>query len=439
MENALALAGMGALRDRAIDDLSGGQRQRAWIAMALAQETPILLLDEPTTYLDIAHQQETLSLISRLNRREGRTVALVLHDVNSAAQIGDHVVAMRDGRIAAEGPPRDVLTPEGLERIFGVPFDAVRHPQSRASVSVPRGKPPRCDGPPPRADGPAPRAEALSLGYGGGAVVAEATVSIPPGRVTAIVGPNACGKSTLLRGLARLLKPMAGAALLGALPVGAGSHRAFARRLSMLAQRTETPAGYRVEDLVALGRHPYQSWRRQWSGEDEDAVSRAMAATGVSELRWREVDSLSGGQQQRAWLAMALAQQTPVLLLDEPTTFLDVAHQVEMLDLIGRMNREDGRTVVMVLHDLGQACRYADHLVAMKDGRIAARGSPRETVTPAFVRAIFDLDCPIVRDPVGGRPLVLPPALRADRADGGVGAGSPPGARPPLQPTAVGG
>ena len=204
-----------------------------------------------------------------------------------------------------------------------------------------------------------------------------------------------------------------------------GSHRGFAKRLSMLSQGAEAPPGYLVEDLVALGRYPYQSWLRQWSDEDETAVDRAMRATGISDLRWREVESLSGGQRQRVWLAMVLAQQAPVLLLDEPTTFLDMAHQIEVLDLIREMNRREGKTVVMVLHDLGQASRYSDYLVAMKAGSVAATGAPQETTTPAFVRDIFEIDCAIVPDPVSGRPLVLPPTLRPGRADGRPGSRGP--------------
>ena len=416
VDHALELASMTELRDRPVDELSGGQRQRAWIAMALAQETPILLLDEPTTYLDIAHQQEVLALVLRLNREEDRTVVLVLHDINNAAQVSDHVVAMYDGRIVAQGSPSYILTPARLEQVFGVACDVVTHPQSLAPVSVPRGADPRCDGLLPRAGGTALRAERLSLGYGRRPVVEDATVSLPRGQVTAIVGPNACGKSTLLRAFARLLAPMDGVAFLDELPVGTGSHRAFARRLAILAQGAEAPAGFLVEDLVAVGRYPYQSWYRQWSNEDEDALDRAMKVTGVPDLRWRQVESLSGGQRQRVWLAMVLAQQTPVLLLDEPTTFLDIAHQVEVLDLVRDMNLREGRTIVMVLHDLGQACRYADYLVAMKDGAIAAMGRPQETITTAFVRDIFGLDCSIVPDPMSGRPLVLPPAPSRERA-----------------------
>lgn len=415
VERALDLAGVLELRDRPVDELSGGQRQRAWIAMALAQETPILLLDEPTTYLDIAHQQEVLALVRRLNREEGRTIVLVLHDINNAAQVSDHVVAMRDGRIVADGPPVTVLAPELLEQVFGIACDVVRHPQTNLPVSVPR-----CgviiDGEAPSANGHARLcAERLSAGYRRAKVVEGISMAPPPGQVTAIIGPNACGKSTLLKAFARLLPPMEGMAFLDGRSVWQGSHRDLARQLGLLAQGGIAPSGVLVEDLVAVGRYPYQRWYRQWSREDQQAVDRALEATAIEDLRWRTVDSLSGGQRQRVWLAMALAQDTRVLLLDEPTTFLDIAHQVEVLDLVWKLNRKEGRTVVMVLHDLGQACRYADYLVAMKDGRIAAEGPPETVVTPALVREVFDVEGHVAPDPLTGKPLVLPPGVLEER------------------------
>ena len=431
VERALALAGVAGLRDRPVDELSGGQRQRVWLAMLLAQETPILLLDEPTTFLDPAHQAEVLGLVRRLNREEGRTVVLVLHDVNHAARISDHVVAMHEGRVVAEGPPDTVLTPEILARTFGVRCDVVAHPSRVAPVAVPRGKAPR-PGVLPRPDaGPRLRAEGLAAGYGRRRVLEAVTVAPPPGRITAIVGPNACGKSTLLRAFARLLAPVAGTVSLDGRPVAAGSHRAFARRVALLTQEGAVPAGMPVEDLVALGRYPHQRWYRQWSREDQRAVEQAMRAVGVADLRGRPVEALSGGQRQRARLALALAQETEVLLLDEPTTFLDIAHQVEVLDLVWDLNRDQGRTVVMVLHDLAQACRYADHLVAMKDGRIAAAGPPSEVVTPELLQEVFGVEGCTVPDPVTGRPLPLP-----QHPWEGVGAASGqgrPGACPPAR------
>ena len=425
VERALDLAGMTDLRHRAVDQLSGGQRQRAWIAMALAQDTSILLLDEPTTYLDIAHQQEVLALLLRLNREEGRTIVMVLHDVNSAAQVSDHVVAMRDGRIEAQGSPADILAPDQLENIFGVGCDLVIHPQNLMPVAVPRGKAPQYDGLPVGGGAFGLETEGLSVGYDRQAVAKDITVSFPAGRVSAIVGPNACGKSTLLRALARLMSPMEGEVFLGEFPIGRGSHRDLAAQLSILAQEASAPAGFLVNDLVFVGRYPYQRWYRQWSQEDEDAVSHALSATGISDLRWRPLESLSGGQRQRAWLAMALAQRTPALLLDEPTTFLDIAHQAETLELLKEMNRQEGRTIIMALHNLGQACRYADFIAVMKDGRIVATGSPGETIDAELVSDVFELDCVVVPDPESGKPLVLPPAPAQRDVPGARDAGVP--------------
>src|SRR5690606_3131811 len=244
------------------------------------------------------------------------------------------VVAMRDGRIVEEGSPAEVLTPELLRSVFGVACDIVVHPDSRIPVTVPRGMASfnRVNGVTRRA--PALRADGLSVGYNGKKIVQEVDASIPEGKVTAIVDPNGCGKSTLLRAFARLLEPMGGVAYLGDREVAACKHRELARRLGMLTAGAVAPEGVLVEDLVAIGRYPYQRWWRQWSDEDQEAVDRALAATGTEALRWRPVDTLSGGQRQRVWLAAALAQQTGVLLLDEPTTFLDIAHQVEVLDLV---------------------------------------------------------------------------------------------------------
>jgi len=410
VERAVVLAGVADLRARPVDELSGGQRQRAWIAMTLAQDTPILLLDEPTTFLDIAHQHEVLELLQRLNREEDRTIVLVLHDINQAASVSDHVVAMRDGVVAAEGSPRQVVTPAVLEQVFGVPCDVVPHPETGVPVSIPRGRVFGSRNGSAGEPGPALRAEQLATGYGARRVVHDVTLAVPRGRVSAIVGPNACGKSTLLKTFARLLPVQEGRAWLLERPVQEGTQRQFARLLGMLAQAPVAPPGVLAEDLVATGRFPYQRWYRQWSPADERAVDAAIQATDIRELRLRAVDTLSGGQRQRVWLALALAQETPVLLLDEPTTFLDIAHQVEVLDLIHELNEHEQRTVVMVLHDLAQACRYADHVLVMRDGRIVASGDPRSVVTEALVRDVFGVPNRIVPDPLTGRPLVLPSA-----------------------------
>ena len=256
--------------------------------------------------------------------------------------------------------------------------------------------------------GPDLRADGVTLGYGDRAVVHGVDVAIPTGQVTVVVGANACGKSTLLRGLGRLLAPRGGSVLLDGRELHSTSTREVARRLGLLPQSPIAPEGICASDLVARGRSPHQRWWQQWSEEDELAVQQAMAATSTSELADRPVDELSGGQRQRVWLAMALAQQTELLLLDEPTTYLDLAHQVEVLDLIADLNATRGRTVVMVLHDLNHAARYAHHIIAMKEGRVVAEGPPQDVVTAEFVEAVFGLPCVVVPCPVTGRPLVVP-------------------------------
>ncbi|GAA2721663.1 ABC transporter ATP-binding protein [Cellulomonas aerilata] len=250
-------------------------------------------------------------------------------------------------------------------------------------------------------------AQGLRLAYDDRVVVDGLTVTIPDGSFTVIVGPNACGKSTLLRALARTLTPRAGAVLLDGRPILDLASKDVARRLALLPQSPLAPASITVEDLVSRGRFPYQRLLRQWSADDARAVAAAMAATGVADLARRPVDELSGGQRQRVWLAMSLAQETPLLLLDEPTTFLDIAHQHEVLDLCAELH-EAGRTLVAVLHDLNQASRYATHLIAMKDGRVVAQGAPAEVVTAERIRDVFGLACRVLPDPETGTPMVVP-------------------------------
>jgi iron complex transport system ATP-binding protein len=263
-------------------------------------------------------------------------------------------------------------------------------------------------------------ASELSLAYRERLVVDRLSVTIPEGRFTVIVGANACGKSTLLRGLGRLLKPRAGTVLLDGQAIHRLSTRDVARRLGMLPQQPVAPEGITVADLVARGRHPHQRWLRQFSADDEVAVGEALAVTGIEDLADRSVDELSGGQRQRVWIALALAQGAPLMLLDEPTTFLDLAHQVEVLDLLARLNASDGRTIVAVLHDLNLACRYAHHLIAMRDGRIAAEGPPSEVVDAGLVLDVFGLDAKVIEDPLTGTPLVLPIPARRPEAQQGV-------------------
>ena len=247
----------------------------------------------------------------------------------------------------------------------------------------------------------------LELAYDRRVVAEQLDLAIPDRSFTVIVGPNACGKTTLLRALARLLKPRSGGVHLDGALITSRPSKEVARELGLLPQSSIAPDGITVADLVARGRFPHQRLLRQWSRDDERAVADAMEATRVADLADRIVDELSGGQRQRVWLAMALAQQTPILLLDEPTTFLDIAHQVEVLDLCAQLHA-GGRTLVAVLHDLNQACRYATHLVAMRDGAIVAQGPPAEIVGEELVERVFGLPCRVVEDPETGTPLVVP-------------------------------
>jgi iron complex transport system ATP-binding protein len=412
IDRALALTGMEPLRRRLVDQLSGGQRQRAWMAMALAQETSLLLLDEPTTFLDVAHQLEVTELVQRLNAEEGRTIVMVLHDVNEAAKVSHRIVAMQDGRIIREGTPGEIVESSLLAELYGVTCDVYPHPESGQPFCVPRS----ADAAATKMPMPASSGFDISnlrTGYGRTIILRDLCLNLPAGAVTAIVGPNACGKSTLLRTCARLLQPQAGGVRLGERQVHRGSHRVLARELALLAQGPIPPAGFLVEDLVAAGRTPHQSFWHQWRDADELAVEGALARCDLCSLRYREVATLSGGQRQRAWVGMALAQDTPVLLLDEPTTFLDIAAQIDLLDLVRVLNREEGRTVVMILHDLNLAARYADYLVAMKDGEVVATGTPGEVINHDLLRDVFSIEASIITDPRTGAPLVLPVGTRS--------------------------
>lgn len=251
-------------------------------------------------------------------------------------------------------------------------------------------------------------AENLTLGYDQSVISRQLDVAIPHQSFSVIIGPNACGKSTLLRALARILKPAAGQVILDGKPIHALPAKQVARQLGLLPQSSIAPEGITVADLVARGRYPHQRLLSQWSAADEQAVLGAMEATNTTSLSRRLVDELSGGQRQRVWVAMVLAQQTPLVLLDEPTTFLDIAHQIEIMELCRTLNQRQGNTVVAVLHDLNQACRYATHLIAMKAGRIVAAGPPAEIVTEELIREVFALPCTIIEDPISHTPLVIP-------------------------------
>lgn len=261
------------------------------------------------------------------------------------------------------------------------------------------------------------RVESATIGYDRRVISEGLSVSIPDQSFTVIVGPNAGGKSTLLRSLSRLLKPSAGQVILDGAAIGSYKAKEVARRVGLLPQTSIAPEGITVADLVARGRYPHQGFIRLWTEADERAVARAMGQTGVTDLSDRLVDELSGGQRQRVWVAMALAQHTNILLLDEPTTFLDIAHQIELMELFTDLHHV-GHTLVAVLHDLNHAARYATHLIAMKDGAVVAEGSPSQIVTAELVDEVFGLRCLVVPDPVAGTPQVVP--LGRDRRGEGV-------------------
>ena len=247
----------------------------------------------------------------------------------------------------------------------------------------------------------------VTLSYEQATIIENLSLRLPHGQVTALVGPNGCGKSTLLRGLSRLLKPRGGSVLMDGHDISSMPTKVLARQLGILPQSPVTPEGLTVYELVAQGRYPHQTFLQQWSREDERLAVEALRITGLTDLSDRPVDTLSGGQRQRAWIAMTLAQDTDYLLLDEPTTFLDLAFQIEVLDLLHDLNQQ-GKTIIMVLLDLNQACRYADHLVALRAGAIEAEGNPADILTEDLVERVFGIACRIIPDPVAGTPLVVP-------------------------------
>lgn len=249
---------------------------------------------------------------------------------------------------------------------------------------------------------------ALTLSYGDTIIINELDVKIPKGEITVFIGSNGCGKSTLLRSIARLLKPKEGSVLLEGNAIAKLPTKEVAKQLAILPQGPVAPEGLTVLQLVKQGRYPYQSWLKQWSKEDEEAVNSALEATGLQDLSERPVDSLSGGQRQRAWIAMTLAQKTDIILLDEPTTYLDMTHQIEILDLLFELNEKRKRTVVMVLHDLNLACRYAHNIVALKDQKVYDQGRPEYVINRNLVKNVFGMECEVTMDPLFGTPLCIP-------------------------------
>ncbi len=256
------------------------------------------------------------------------------------------------------------------------------------------------------------RAENVVSGYDGKAIVNNVALAIPDGKISIIIGANACGKSTLLKTMSRLIKPLSGKVTLDGTEISGYSSKKLARMVGLLPQSPIVPEGIAVSDLVGRGRFPHQKMLRGWTRADYEAVAEAMETMHITELANCSISELSGGQRQRVWIAMALAQQTDILLLDEPTTFLDIAYQVEILDMLAELNRTKGITIVMVLHDINLSARYADHMIAMKDGRLIAQGSPGEVITTGNIKTIFDLDSVVIADPVSRTPLMVPVGRR---------------------------
>ncbi|MFC7365441.1 MULTISPECIES: ABC transporter ATP-binding protein [Bhargavaea] len=250
--------------------------------------------------------------------------------------------------------------------------------------------------------------DSLTLSYGDRIIIDDLDLAIPKGEITVFIGANGCGKSTLLQSIARLLKPKSGSVLLSGSDIAKLPTKEVARKMAMLPQSPVPPEGLSVLQLVKQGRYPHQSWLKQWSKRDEEIVKKALDATGLTEFKDRQVDELSGGQRQRAWIAMTLAQDTDIILLDEPTTYLDMAHQIEILDLLYELNANEGRTIVMVLHDLNLSCRYAHNVIAIRDQTIYAQGKPEEVVSCKLVQDVFGMDCNITTDPIFGTPLCIP-------------------------------
>jgi len=246
----------------------------------------------------------------------------------------------------------------------------------------------------------------LAMAHGNYTVIPDLDIALPPAQVTAIVGPNGCGKSTLLNGLARIHKPQHGGILLDGSDIHKLPAREVARKLALLPQDNSAPEGLTVTDLIRFGRHPHQSWLSQWSTKDQQALENALQAADVGDLADRPLDTLSGGQRQRAWIAMSIAQQTPILLLDEPTSALDLGHQIEVFELIRNLAQQ-GKTIAMVVHDLASACRYADHIVAMRCGKVIDEGAPSDVITPALISELYGVTCDLIQDPESGRPVLV--------------------------------
>lgn len=247
----------------------------------------------------------------------------------------------------------------------------------------------------------------LNISYGNVDIVKDLNLSIPEGKITTIIGANGCGKSTILKTIARILKPKSGEIYIAGTEINKQSSKELAKKMAVLPQTPKAPDGLTVQELIAYGRFPHQNGFGSLSKEDNDIVNWALEVTGISEFKDRTIDALSGGQRQRAWIAMALAQETDILLLDEPTTYLDLAHQLDILKLLEELNKKQGRTIVMVIHELNNAARFADHMIGVKKGKIVCEGTPKEVMTNENLREIFNIDAEIIEEPKSGKPVCI--------------------------------
>ncbi|TDQ34634.1 ABC transporter ATP-binding protein [Aureibacillus halotolerans] len=252
------------------------------------------------------------------------------------------------------------------------------------------------------------KAENIVAGYDHKTVIHDVSLEIPSHKISVMIGANACGKSTLLKTMAKLIKPTSGDITLDGQPIRSLPPKQLARVLGLLPQSPIVPEGISVADLVGRGRFPHQSMFGTWTKKDTEAVAEALDMMNIAELANLHIDELSGGQRQRVWIAMALAQQTDILFLDEPTTFLDITYQIDILDLLTDLNRKHGTTIVMVLHDINLSARYADYIFALHQGRLMAEGKPSQIITSTLINNIFGLDCTVIEDPVSGTPFVVP-------------------------------